>query len=297
MPIPETQLDTWSRQGSITQSSNTYNSIKGVLEDGGTAYAGKNYKVSLQGSYGNDTNIYAESDVDIVICLNDCWQRDIDQLSEEEQAAYKKAFSDAAYGHEDFKADVLTVLVDKYGKSISAGDKAIAIAANGSRRKADVIAAIQFRRYHAFKSASDSSYTEGICFYNANGERIANYPRLHSANLTQKHKDTSKWFKPVVRVFKNLRSRLVEDGLLDKGIAPSYYVEGLLYNLPTDRFNTSYRQCLVNAINWYRNEADKKELVCANEQYYLLRNGQHVCWTQSNCDAFIDAAAELWETW
>ena len=73
MPIPESQLETWSHQGSITQSSNTYNSIKNVLEAGTTPYASKNFKVFLQGSYGNDTNIYAESDVDIVIRLDDCF--------------------------------------------------------------------------------------------------------------------------------------------------------------------------------------------------------------------------------
>ena len=73
MTIPESQLETWSHQGSVTQSSATYNTIKNVLKDADTPYAGKSYSVFLQGSYGNDTNIYAESDVDIVIKLNDCF--------------------------------------------------------------------------------------------------------------------------------------------------------------------------------------------------------------------------------
>ena len=71
MAIPESQLDTWSHLGSITQSSTTYNTIKNALEAAENPYAGKNYNVFLQGSYGNNTNIYAESDVDIVIKLND----------------------------------------------------------------------------------------------------------------------------------------------------------------------------------------------------------------------------------
>ena len=91
MAIPESQLETWSHQGSISQSSTTYNSIKGVLEANTTPYAGKSYKAFLQGSYGNDTNIWAESDVDIVICLNDCWQRDIESLSPEDKAAELRA--------------------------------------------------------------------------------------------------------------------------------------------------------------------------------------------------------------
>ena len=49
MPIPEAQLETWSHQGSVTQSSSTYNTIKSVLENSTTPYAGKKFEVFLQG--------------------------------------------------------------------------------------------------------------------------------------------------------------------------------------------------------------------------------------------------------
>ena len=297
MPIPESQLETWSHQGSIFQSSNTYNTIKSVLEASTTPYAGKNFKVFLQGSYGNDTNIYAESDVDIVIRLDDCFQSDLDDLTEEEKTAYQSAFQDATYTYADFKKDVLAVLTQQYGDAVTAGDKAIVIDANGSRRKADVIVAIQFRRYFKFRSSEDSQYVEGICFWNGKGERIANYPKQHSANLTRKHQNTSKWFKPLARVFKNMRCRMVADGLIKAGVAPSYYIEGLLYNVPNEKFTASYQDCVVNILNWYLQEASKTDLVCANEQYYLLRDGQHTCWNQADCDAFVDAAVRLWNEW
>lgn len=294
MPISESQMETWSHQGSITQSSNTYNTIKSVLEAGTTPYASKNFKVFLQGSYGNDTNIYAESDVDIAIRLDDCFHSDLESLSDDEKSIYKQAFSDATYTHTDFKRDVLSVLKGQYGSAVKAGDKAIAIDASGSRRKSDVIVATQFRRYIKFRSTSDSEYVEGICFFNAAGERIANYPKQHSANLTAKHQASSKWLKPIARVFKNMRSRMVEEGLIKAGIAPSYYIEGLLYNVPNERFTTSYQDCVVNTLNWYRQEASKTDLVCANEQYYLLRDGYHTCWRQAVCDAFIESAVKLW---
>jgi tRNA nucleotidyltransferase (CCA-adding enzyme) len=70
MAIPEAQLQTWSHQGAIAGSSSTYATVKNVLEAATTPYAAKRYKVFLQGSYGNDTNIYSESDVDIVIRLD-----------------------------------------------------------------------------------------------------------------------------------------------------------------------------------------------------------------------------------
>jgi hypothetical protein len=297
MGIPKSQLETWSHQGSISQSSNTYNAIKRVLEDGSTPYAGKDFKVFLQGSYGNDTNIYAESDVDIIIRLDSCFQSDLTELDESEKVAYKSAFRDATYTYADFKRDVLSVLMRQYGNSVTSGSKAVVIDANGSRRKADVIAAIKYRRYLKFRSLNDSRYVEGICFWNGSGKLIANYPIQHSRNLTIKHQNTSNLLKPLARIFKNMRSRMVEEQLIKSSSAPSYFIEGLLYNVPNDKLTSSYEHSVVNVLNWYEHEASKKELVCANEQYYLLRDGSHVCWNQKDSDEFVAAAIELWSQW
>lgn len=297
MGIPESQLETWSHQGSITNSSNTYNTIKNVLEASGTPYAGKDYEVFLQGSYGNDTNIWAESDVDIVIKLDSCFHSDLSSLTENEKTAWRQAHSDATYGHVEFKRDVLQVLTKEYKNDVVGGDKAIAIAASGNRRKADVIVATDFRRYFRFKNTDDQLFTSGICFWNQAGERIANYPKQHSANLTTRHQATGGWLKPMVRIAKNLRGRLVDDGLLKAGLAPSYYLEGLLYNVPTDKFTTSYEDCFINSIHWIQSEAKKEDFVCANEQYYLLRDGHPVCWPKANGEAFLNATIDLWNNW
>lgn len=297
MAIPDSQLETWSRQGSVTQSSNTYNAIKNVLESADTPYAGKSYKVFLQGSYGNDTNIYAESDVDIVIRLDDCWSSDLEALTPPEKDAYKRAFVDATYTHVAFKRDVLAILTDKYGSDVKSGAKAIAVAASGNRRRTDVIAATQFRRYYKFNGISDQSYVEGICFYTAAGERIANYPKQHSTNLTSKHQNTNKWLKPIIRVLKNLREKLVDDNRIEAGVAPSYFLEGLLYNVPNGKFTTSLHDCFVNSMNWIQNEADKSKLVCVNEQLYLLRGNSRTSLSEAKCATFIDAAIELWNDW
>lgn len=103
MRIPESQLETWSHQGSITQSASTYNIIKTALEAPGTGYAEKNYKVFLQGSYGNDTNIYAESDVDVVIQLDDVYFSDLTNLSPEDRASYEDARVPASYKYQEYK--------------------------------------------------------------------------------------------------------------------------------------------------------------------------------------------------
>jgi Nucleotidyltransferase domain len=164
MAIPEAQLKTWSGQGSITQSKDTYATIKKALEASNTLYADKKYEIFLQGSYGNDTNVYADSDVDIVIKLNSCFFRDLTRLPAEQQAAYKSWFTDAAFGYNDFQIAVTAALKARFADDIQLGAKAIWIKPNGGRRNADVLVALQFRRYHEFHSDSNQRHEEGIGF-------------------------------------------------------------------------------------------------------------------------------------
>lgn len=296
MGIPEAQLETWAKQGSITQSSTTYNRIKNILQSSSAPFAGKEFKVFLQGSYGNDTNIYAESDVDIVIKLESTFKQDLSLLTENEKVAFGRSFSSATYTYSDFKRDVLCVLKDAYGDDVKSGTKAIAIPAGGGRRKADVIVALEYRRYLKFNGTWDQNYVEGIVFWTNWGQEIINYPKQHSKNMTTKHQGTNGWLKPMVRVLKNMRSKLVDKGKLQAGDAPSYYIEGLLYNLPSKIFGLSYADTFCNAINWLA-KTDKTKLLCANEQYYLLRSGCHTCWEPTNCEKFLYAASGLWRTW
>ncbi|HQT65629.1 MAG TPA: nucleotidyltransferase [Acidocella sp.] len=293
MGIVETQLDTWSKQGAITQSSTTYSAIKNALEAVGTLYSGKSFSTFLQGSYGNDTNIYADSDVDVVIRLDSLYYRDLSGLSPEDQVTYNHNTSTSEYSFAKFKTDVTSQLVTKFGTDVKAGNKAIQIKAGGGRRKADVLVCADFRKYLRYKSPSDKSYVEGITFWAADGTQIINYPNIHSSNLTKKHQGTNQWFKPTVRIFKNIRNKMIDDGYIEEGLAPSYFIEGMLYNVPNENFGTRYGATVVNAINWL-SQADKSRLVCANDQYYLLREASPVTWRVENYSKFISSIIRYW---
>src|SRR4051812_13536606 len=115
MPIPETQLETWSRQGSIIQSSTTYQAIRRALLGEDASYADKSFEVFLQGSYGNDTNIYSESDVDVVIRLDSIFRYDLDNLSDSEKNAFRAHVSPATYSFEEFKSGVVAQLQRSFG--------------------------------------------------------------------------------------------------------------------------------------------------------------------------------------
>jgi hypothetical protein len=296
MTIPEVQLDTWANIGAVASSRDTYATIKNALEVSDAAYAGKDYSVFLQGSYGNDTNVDADSDVDVIIVLNSIYFHDIESLSDAEKANFNQTWVAASYTYTDFKRDVLAQLRRKFGQHVDPGDKAIAISANGKRRKADVIVAAQYRRYHQFQSLMNEVYTTGICFWDGSGVQIANYPKQHSENMTTKHQATANWLKPTIRIFKNMRNRMVVDGTIEAGLAPSYYLEGLLYNVPADKFAGNYQDTFVNCFN-YVNSADRSTFVCANEQYYLLHPTSPVTWRPEKCTTFLNAVAKYWNDW
>src|SRR4029077_17203768 len=82
--ISEQQLETWAKQGPTAQFTATYGSLKGVLNESNSPHYSKDYTVLLQGSYKKETNVYGDSDVDVIMRLNQTFYTDLDQLSEED---------------------------------------------------------------------------------------------------------------------------------------------------------------------------------------------------------------------
>lgn len=88
----------------------------------------------------------------------------------------------------------------------------------------------------------------------------------------------------------------MRDGIIKDGTAPSYHIEGLLYNVPNAKFVGSYAQILENCLSevW---AADRTKYLAANELYFLLWPGSRVCWNAEDCHTFLNAAIDLWNDW
>jgi hypothetical protein len=300
--IPEAQLDTWTALGSVPQSSATYESIKNVLEAQSSPYYKKigasGFEVFLQGSYRNHTNVYGDSDVDIVICQTSSFYYNLDSLSPQEQAEFRRIHpSPAAYPLGEFKKDVSAWLAEQYESDFDpTGTKALRIKERHNRRSADVLVSAQHRRYTAFPSLQGAQSTTGVTFFTSSGAQIVNYPRQHRLNMTDRHDETKEWLKPTVRVFKRMRNKMIADGMLREGAAPSYYIEGLLYNAPLDKFGTSLQSTVRSCLQW-AHDVNKHSLLCANREHMLVADGQKTSWETADCQAFIDASVKLWNDW
>lgn len=283
MSISESQLETWAKQGSISRAKSTADSVKNALNFYYDWPENIEFQVYLQGSYKNSTNIRGDSDVDVVAQFNSTFHNNL--------LDHQKEFlglTTAPYQWEAYRADVLKALISYYGADqIAEGNKTLKVKAASNRLPADVIACVQYRKYN---SVSHYDYVEGICFWTRDESRqIINYPKIHYRNGVSKHENTNEWYKPVVRMFKNMRNHFPNDN------TPSYFLECLIYNVPDSKFGKSYQDSFIEIIRWLMQCDDQimSEFVCQNEQQKLFGDSPEQ-WNVPQAREFIKNAISLW---
>lgn len=286
MPIPVSQLERWSHQGATTTAKNTYGSIRTALDR--YEWSREKPEIYLQGSYKNTTNIRGNSDVDLVIQFNSIF---LHNLTDEHKRRF--GFAAADYKWEDLRREVKEALIEYYGiEKVKDGKKTIKL--ETSFLPADVVVSIQYQKY-AVSPSTDKDYIEGIAFSVPSENRwVINYPKHHYHNGTRKNALTQNNYKPAIRMFKNARSYLIERGA-PFDLAPSYFLECLLYNVPNDRFSGTCRDIFYNTIEWL-STADLDNFVCQNEQYQLFGSSPEQ-WSEEKAKAFVSAMVTLWNDW
>ena len=298
MAIPEQQLETWTSIGSVQKSASTYQTIKNVLEHANAPYADKQIDSFLQGSYKNDTNIYgSDSDVDIVLRTRALFHYRIDSLAEYQKTLFKQEYPNIAeYKLPDFRKDVSAWLFHNYAGEIDASSKkALKIRSDGNRRNADVLLVAPYKKYTRYEGRrpEDQTFLEGVLFITTDNREIINYPKQHSDNLSAKHQATGSLLKPTIRIYKNIRNKMVERGLIGAGVAPSYFIEGMLSNVSNEHF-TANRQKTVEACWGWIDTCDHGSLMCANGIHPLVRDNTDTSWSIQGYIDFIKGVRDLW---
>jgi hypothetical protein len=294
--IPEEQLETWSHQGATTTAKLTHETVRNAFSHTSSPLEGKDIEVYLQGSYVNDTNIRTESDVDIVVQLNSSWFPDTSRLPPEQQQLYNSSYSTATYTDQHFRYDVIRSLQSYFGtSSIHVGNKSIKVLPGSGRLSADVVAGLQYRRYLFFRGIYDQDFVAGIGFHSQDGELIVHFPKLHYENGVRKNASTQNWFKPTVRLFKNTRSYMVDHNLIGADLAPSYFLECMIYNVPDSEFGPSFSDTFCNIVNWLAKQ-DINGFVCQSEQSMLFGTSSEQ-WSIDKARRFVNATINLWNNW
>jgi len=294
MSIGEQQLSTWSNTGADSGSKKTYDRVKNII-DGSTFSKKSEVDIFLQGSYANTTHVRADSDVDVVIKLKTVWNSDKSKLSDAEKQEYEKATSNATYGHDELRNELITIFRNELGAAnVDASKKCIKLKLGDSYLNADVIPCLSYRIYRSFSSTKQDDYIEGIAIKKTDGKMIHNFPKHHINNGVKKHQNTDEYYKKVVRILKNMRNKLIADGSISEGVAPSYFIECLTYNIPNVNFGSSLQSSVLNTLKWFSENHNKFDgLTCQNEVTKLFGSDE-TQWNIAHCQTFTNATIKLW---
>jgi hypothetical protein len=96
-------------------------------------------------------------------------------------------------------------------------------------------------------------------------------------------------------MFKNARTRLITDGVITREIAPSYFVECLIYNAPDPLFVAGRQAAMRGVLEWLIGNP-LPPMVCQNGLVPLFGQTPEQ-WTIQNATNFLNALVHLWNSW
>src|SRR5660397_46044 len=243
-------------------------------------------RVYAKGSYANNTNVRADSDVDIAV---ECTE--VKYWEEAEPGAGKPGSPySGVCTPTKLRTELVAALRAKFpGQVDTSGTTAIQVSSSSVRVDADVVPCFSYRYY-----LSSSSSREGTKIFKTSGGSIVNYPAQQLKNGKAKNVRTSYAYKKAVRLLKRVENAMVKTGAFRE--LPSYFLECLAYNCPDSTFANStwtetLRAMLVHI--WHGLQGEEPAIATArwleaNECFYLFHSSQK--WSRTDGREFAYAA-------
>lgn len=292
----EISLASWAKGPGKTEQEkceNSENAIKKAIA-AHERLSKMDITVFALGSYRGRTNVRQDSDVDICVRLNTTYFNDYPKGKAREDFG----FVDGSISYADFKNLVGEALVARFGKTgVTRGKKAFDVHENTNRIDADVVAALEHRRYTGQENWDGSPhFHRGTAFIPDNGGMVKNWPEQNFNNGKKKHEDTGERYKKLVRILKRLRNEMQDAKVPEAMNIPSFLVECLVWNVPNDQFGragwlgenpfyTDLKNVITSVYLNTKTDATCTEWGEVNELKYLFKGGQP--WTREQANAFI----------
>lgn len=292
MKYSEHTLQSWTAplsQREEQRAENTIRMIKSAI-DAKSELKTMGIEVFIQGSFANNTNVRSESDVDVCVMLKDTFHCEYPEGVRDENYG----FTSSSFTFQQYRELVKKALQDKFrSEYVHDGNKSLKINENTYHVQADVVPAFQLRNYYYNKSKSADNYVEGTWFVSKSGLHIANYPKVHIKNGTEKNNRTGYKYKKLVRIMKHIKNEMVDDGKANAAKITSFLVECLVWNVPDatitgySTWNETVRQAIYYLYNEIRGDRHK-EWGEVSEMLYLFRKRK---WTD------LDVKQWLYDAW
>ncbi len=220
----EEKLAGWTGPSSATEQDKqdrTERMIREAIKEH-SAFDGCNLSIYAKGSYANNTNVKADSDVDIAVqCSEAVYWDEATKGAHPPSGSYGGIWTPAK-----LREELEGALEVKFpGQVDSSGSTAFRIQSGTARVEADVVPCFDYRYYF-----SSSNYREGTKVFKKNGKSLENYPKQQLEKGREKNTRTKQYYKKAVRIMKRVENAMVTDGVHRE--VPSFFVECLVYNCP-----------------------------------------------------------------
>lgn len=242
--------------------------------------------VYAKGSYPNNTNVKADSDVDIAVqCHNAYYSDEETEGTHTPVEPYAGVWTPAK-----LRSELGAALRAKFADQVDdSGLTAFSVSSSTARVDADVVPCFDYRYY-----LSSGESLEGTRVFRKNGIGFENYPAQHLENGRRKNTRTNGSFKKAVRILKRVENLMLENGVHRE--VQSFFIESLVYNCPDDILNRSTWADTVRGILghvWNGLEGDEpsessERWLEANNVKYLFHPDQK--WTRTDGRDFAKAA-------
>jgi hypothetical protein len=284
----EDRLTSWTGPSSDNEQERQERTERMVREavSSHAAFDGFRFRIYAKGSYANNTNVRADSDVDIVV---QC--QEVEYWREESPGVHPPGRSySGIWTPTALRTELGRALSAKFpGQVDSSGSTAFHIDATSSRVDADVVPAFDYRYYFS----SGGSRT-GSRIFQKSGPSIVNYPDQHLEKGKLKNNATNTAFKKTVRIMKRTENAMVAARVHDA--LASYCIECLVYNCPSSIFGHQtwtevVRQALLHiwsGLEGPEPSQSNQRWVEVNECKYLFSSAQP--WTREQGRGFVAAA-------
>lgn len=284
----ENKLSNWTAPSSDTEQEKQERTERMIREavNAHAPFDAASLHVFVKGSYANNTNVRADSDVDIAVELTDLFYWD--------EASPGVHTNGGRYigpwTPEILRTELEAALIAKFGRIDTSSAVAIQVNSNTARVDADVVPCISYRYYFRH-----GGYREGTKIFPKSGRSIVNYPAQQLKNGRAKNLRTGYAFKKAVRILKRIENEMSERSVFRE--LPSFFMECLAYNCPDDAFSDSTWTAVIRALLVYIWEGlqgnqepsdESARWLEVNDCFYLFHPDQK--WSRADGREFAYAA-------
>lgn len=288
MTLEET-FKNWTGPSSATEEEKQLRTERMVREaiDNHEPFAGCDLKIYAKGSYANNTNVKADSDVDIAVQCGEAqyWGEATPGAHPNASGSYKGIWTP-----EKLRLELGRALEAKFpGQVDCSGSTAFRVNSSTARVEADVVPCFDYRYYF-----SASSYRDGAKVFKKDSSSLVNWPDQQLANGRRKNVETTNFYKQGVRIVKRIENAMVTAKVHRE--VPSFFLECLVYNCPNPVFmRSTWTEVIRDALVYMWTNLQGEEPVSTADRWlevseckYLFHSSQ--AWSRADGRDFVKAA-------